>query len=110
MRHWLKHVEWLKVLFERRKDAWFEWLSESTSSAVKADVLAGFEESPFEFLMPPLMLEMARDRVSRCVPLARGESYEMFDIEVSYQPLWWFDPEEPELLWLSLAESSPPYF
>ena len=110
MKHWLNGHDWLHALYERRKDVWFDWMSESASADFKQQLLETYQGDSLEYMVPPFFREMAIIRMERCVPLAYGKTTVSFDIEADYRPVWWFDPEFPDLIWLSISEEFPAFF
>lgn len=110
MKHWMKAPTWVGALFERRQDDWFDWMSQSSSREFCAEIQELFADGPPDFLIPPLYLEASVARLQRSVPLAYGRLHKAFDLPVDYRPVWWFDPEQPDVLWLAISENSPPIF
>lgn len=110
MKHWFRQTDWLDGLFMRRKDEWFAWMSETKSAEFKAEVIEAYSDEGLEYVVPPYFRDMAIERMNRCVPLAFGKLIQSFDIDVDYRPIWWFDPEYPDSLWLSISENFPALF
>lgn len=118
---WLEaRPAWLAALTEgrasRRRSAPpppalpFSWLSRAESRKARAgleEVFDGKRRPPGYSLTEPL-LDAARERLGRAVPIGRGPVRASRTGDVTHEALWLFDPDRPEQLFLALEALTPP--